>query len=444
MFIPHSPEEIKSLLEESGLKNIKKLFAQIPQNVQEKANINIDAIKDQQALIRFFKNLAEKNTSPPPERIFAGGGAYLHFIPAAEEEILSRTEFYTAYTPYQPEVSQGTLQAIFEFQTMIADIFGMEVANASMYDGASSLAEAVLMAKRLDKKRDRKLVFVASNIHPEYIQVVKTYLGSSEIEIAPLPYNEKSGKIEKELLKASKEAFAWVIGYPNFFGIIEDVEEIRAMADEKEVKLITVTQEPFALGIFESPGEFGTDIAVGEGQSFGIQPYFGGPGLGLFTTKMEFVRQMPGRLVGETVDNNGNRGYVLTLATREQHIRREKATSNICSNQGLNALAATVYLALVGKEGFRRISEINYKLAHYAFKNLIEIEGISPVFTGEFFNEFVLKIPEEKVKRAIRENFMPGIPLEKFFSRWKDLYLFSFTEINTLNAIDALKEVMER
>ncbi len=435
MFIPHSPDDIESLLQEIGLKKIEDLFAHIPQKVRKNSDIRIESLEDQAHLESLFYSLAEKNKIPPREKIFLGGGYYNHYIPAPIDEIISRTEFYTAYTPYQPEISQGTLQALFEFQTLIADLFGMEVANSSMYDGATALAEAILMAKRI-KRKNGENVLIPQNVHPEYIQTVKTYVRNSGINIIEIPYTS-DGKVNLDFIEKSKDIFAVVAGYPNFFGIMEDLETIGKLTHDKDALLISVTMEPLSLALFDPPGFYDVDIAVGEGQSFGIPLYFGGPGLGLFTTKMEFVRQMPGRLVGETVDKNGNRGYVLTLATREQHIRREKATSNICSNQGLNALIATIYLSLLGRDGLVELATINYKLSHYLKDRLIE-KGVKIPFEGEFFNEFVVEIESSKMEKLKHKGFRPGIRLDKFKTDWKNLHLLTVTELNSKESIEQL------
>ena len=443
MFIPHSNEDIKSMLQKLGLKNTQELFAHIPEKVRKNSEIKISSLKDQKQVEQFFKKIAEKNTLPDPEKTFLGGGFYNHYIPAPVFEIASRTEYYTAYTPYQPEISQGTLQAMFEFQTMIADLFGMEVSNASMYDGATSAAEAILMAKRLEKKKNKNLVLISSNLHPQYIEVIKTYLAPSGIEIGLIPVN-KNGLVNVDFIEKAIDPFAVVVGYPNFFGLIEDLEKIREVTERKNAKLITVTTEPLSLALFNPPGRYSVDIAVGEGQSFGILLNFGGPGLGLFTTKMAYVRQMPGRIVGETVDVNGNRGFVLTLATREQHIRREKATSNICSNQGLNALIATIYLALLGKEGLKRTAAINYKLSHYAAHKLSSTKKVELIYEGEFFNEFVVKMDSSLYEKLKEKGFYLGLPLERFSSAWKNLYLITVTEMNSVGKIDELSEMVRK
>ncbi len=435
MFIPHSYEEIKSLLSELSLKNIDELFVHIPQKVRKNASIRINSLGDQKKVEEFFKKLASKNQLPPPEKTFLGAGYYNHYIPAAIDEIILRTEFYTAYTPYQPEVSQGTLQALFEFQTMVADLLAMDVANASMYDGATSTAEAILMAKRLEKDKNKNIVLVSAAINPIYLEVIKTYIAPSGIEIGIIP--TKKWKTDPGFIERSKNTFAVVIQHPNFFGLLEDMEEISQITESQRVKLISVTTEPISFAIFDPPGKYGTDIAVGEGQSLGIPLYYGGPGLGLFTAKIEYVRQMPGRLVGETEDHNGNRGYVLTLATREQHIRREKATSNICSNQGLNALIATIYMALMGKNGLRRVAEINYKLSHYFYEKLTKVKGVDQVFGGgEFFNEFTVKIEKKVVEKLRKSGYIPGVNLEKFNPSLKDHYLITTTEMNSIESIN--------
>ena len=358
--------------------------------------------------------------------------------------MILRSEFSTAYTPYQPEVSQGTLQATFEFQTLIASLCGLEVANASMYDGSTATAEAVLMAKRLAPKAGR--VLVAASLPPQYREVVRTYLeGLGGLESEEVPFGA-DGRVDLAALerRLTPAPAAVVVGYPNFFGVIEDLQAIAAKTTAAGTLLVTVTPEAMALGLLRPPGALGADIAVGEGQSFGIPLSFGGPYLGLFATRERFVRSMPGRLVGETVDEQGRRGYVLTLATREQHIRRERATSNICTNQSLCALAATVFLALAGRRGLRELAERNARKARHALRCLRERAGAELVFSAPFFNEFAVCLPNARVRyeRAFERGVLAGVPLGQWFPALEDALLVCATEVHSADDIDRLAEAL--
>jgi glycine dehydrogenase subunit 1 len=374
---------------------------------------------------------------------FLGAGSYHHYIPAAVDHLISRSEFYSSYTPYQPEVSQGTLQAIFEYQTMICMLTGMDVANASLYDGGTALAEGVLMALRLS---ERNKVLVSDLIHPEYLQVVCTYTKNLDVSLSVLKHG-RDGRIDHDALrkKVDKDTVAIVIQSPNFFGCIEKIGDIAAIAAEKGVLLLVATAEALSLGILKSPGELGADIAVGEAQSFGNPIGFGGPYLGFMAAREKSVRQMPGRLVGETVDVDGKRGFVLTLSTREQHIRREKATSNICTNEGLCALSAAIHMSLLGRKGMREIACLNMRKAGYAKKKLLEVKGCASPFSAPVFNEFVLELPidaGELVEEMIDQGFIAGFPLGRFFPDKKNWLLFCCTEMNTKEQIDDFSKAM--
>ncbi len=445
-YIPATDDDLRSMMEAAGLGSLDEIFGVIPSGIREKAGLDLPPALSELELKRHMERLSCRNSEGEGTTTFLGAGTYRHFIPSAVGHILSRSEFYTAYTPYQPEISQGTLQAIFEFQTMICGITGMDVANASMYDGASALAEAVLMACRI--KRKAKKVYVSGAVHPEYRDVVKTYTRDLDIEIVEIPFTER-GETDMEWLtgRLDGETAAVAVQYPNFFGVIENIGEISERVKEAGALFITVTTEPVALGILKPPGEFGADIVVGEGQALGNPVGFGGPHLGLFASREEFVRNMPGRLVGETVDAEGKRGYVLTLSTREQHIRRERATSNICSNQSLCALAAAVYLSLLGSEGFSRLATINLSLAEYAKKRLTEDAGLLLRFDTPTFNEFVfrMKEPPEKVNaRLLEEGIIGGLPLERFYPELSESMLFCVTEMHTRKDIDRLVEILGR
>ncbi|MGH7804453.1 MAG: aminomethyl-transferring glycine dehydrogenase subunit GcvPA, partial [Candidatus Binatia bacterium] len=398
-------------------KSIDELFSAIPESLYGNAELKLERSLGERSLMELFGALAERNRSCERNASFLGGGAYHHFIPAAVAALAGRGEFLTAYTPYQAEVSQGTLQAIFEFQTLVSSLFGLEVANASMYDGASATAEAVLMSKRLAPKAGR--VLLASSLPPPYRRVVATYLaGLPGLEAVELAYGA-DGRIDRAALDRQLDPAptALVVASPNAFGVIEDLTSLAERLHAAGSFLVSVTPEALSLGILKSPGSCGADIAVAEGQSFGLALSFGGPYLGLFATREKFVRSMPGRLVSETVDGGGRRGFVLTLATREQHIRRERATSNICTNQGLMALAATTYLALAGRRGLREIAEQNAAKARYAQKLLVEHAGATPVFSAPFFNEFAVRLPDARKRRerALDAGILAGLPLGDWY-----------------------------
>jgi len=438
-FNPHSAVDVERMLAAIGLDSIDALFAEVPAGLRARAGVDLpDGLSEQEVAARLTE-LAGRNR---PLTTFQGAGAYNHFVPAAVGQILLRSEFATAYTPYQPEVSQGTLQACFEFQTYVARLTGLDVANASVYDGASALAEAVLMALRIHPKRGR--ILVSKAVHPQYREVVRTYLegfGRGEIvEIGIAP----DGRTDRAALEASlsDDVAAVCVGYPNVLGVIEDIAALSAAAAAKGALTITTTTEALALALLKPPGELGVDIAVGEGQSFGLPMSYGGPGVGLFATRRKHVRQMPGRLVGETTDELGRRGYVLTLSTREQHIRREKATSNICTNQGLAALASTVFLSLAGRHGLRALAVRNAELAHAAAAKL-ESAGLSRPFDAPFFNEFVVAEPagEGWYRDAVAHGVVPGVRLAELMPDEPlaaGRLLVTVTECNTTEDIDAL------
>ncbi len=426
------------MLDTVGVAQIADLFADVPEALRSRGTLNLPRGLPEHEVRTRLDALAERNAAAR-QLVFLGGGAYPHFSPAVVDHILQRAEFYSAYTPYQPDVSQGTLQAIFEFQSLVAMLFGMEVANASMYDGASATAEAVLMASRVTRKRPR--VVLSRALHPQYREVIRAYLaGAGEFECVDVPWGDDGRTNADALRKAVDEhTAAVIIAYPNFFGVIEDLAPIAAMAHEQGALLVTATSEPMALGLVQPPGVFGADIAVGEGQSLGIPLSYGGPGVGLFTTRTAHLRMMPGRLVGETVDGAGRRGYVLTLATREQHIRREKATSNICTNQGLMVLAMTVYLSVVGKRGFRELALANAANAHRAAARLAE-SGWRPRFRAPFFNEFVITRSDAPAAWAAarQRGVLAGIPLHRWHPELADSLLLCVTEMHDAAAVDQL------
>ncbi len=438
---PHTGADKERMLHALGLSRIEELFEHIPQPLREKAKISLPAGLSETAVKRRMAALAAKNAAAEDWQVFLGGGIYHHMIPSVVDAVISRSEFSTSYTPYQPEVSQGTLQAMFEFQTLICQLTGMEVANAGLYDGASACAEAVLMARRIQAE-GRRRVLVSRSVHPHYRSVIATYLKSlGNVELAEVPFNS-SGATDLDVLSRvlDERCICVVVGYPNFFGIIEDLAPITAACAQSGALLVTATAEPVALALLKPPGARGADIAVGEGQSLGIPMALGGPGFGFFACHKKFVRSMPGRLVGETVDARGRRGFVLTLSTREQHIRREKATSNICTSQSLCTLAATVFMAVLGKSGMRRLAEANAARAHAAQQRLIQEGKLLPVFSSPFFNEFVVKAKglDRRLSRFTAEKIIPGIPLSRWYPELDETLLICVTEMNEREEIDRL------
>ena len=437
-YTPHTRDEITAMLAAIGAGSLDDLVAHVPERLRARASIGLPPGLSEPELRARFAALAARD--PVGATVsFLGAGAYPHHVPAVVNQVLLRSEFATAYTPYQPEVSQGTLQAVFEFQTFAALLLGLDVANASMYDGASATAEAVLMAHRLEPKR--RAVAVARSLHPHYRDVLATYLrGLDALEVREIPF-AADGRLDPPALRAAAGAdlLCVVVGQPNVFGVIEDVAAVSAVAREAGALVITATAEPLALALVRSPGASGADIAVAEGQSFGLPVSYGGPGVGLFATHERFVRSMPGRLVGETVDAQGRRGYVLTLATREQHIRRERATSNICTNQGLCALAVTVHLSMLGRQGLRRLARVNWQAAHGVAARL-EAAGVPRRFDAPFFNEFVVRAPQAAARwEALAEDgLVAGFPLGRWYPELDDALLVCVTETHDPAQIERL------
>ncbi len=445
-YIPHTEKDIREMLAKIGVTNIEELFESIPEELRlGDKPLELPKNLSESELTSFLGNMQKRNANAEEATLFMGAGAYRHFSPALIDHLISRGEFATSYTPYQPEVSQGTLQAIFEFQTMIAMLTGMDIANASMYDGASALAEAVIMASRLNNKNE---ILISRAVHPEYRQVVTTYTSGTPIELVEIPFT-KNGKTATDSIKSrlTDQTSAVVLQSPNFFGVVEEYAELKAQLAEQGVLLIVVVAEALSLGILKPPGERGADIVVGEGQSFGLSVSFGGPYVGFFATQDKFLRQTPGRLVGETIDREGHRSYVLTLSTREQHIRRERATSNICTNQGLCALAATIYLATMGKQGLREVALLNVRKADYLKNRLRKIKGFSIRFDADTFNEFVLECPKpaEEVRDNLMQeaNILAGVPLGTHYPELANCLLLCATELNTQEEMDRLAEKLE-
>jgi glycine dehydrogenase subunit 1 len=425
------------MLEAVGVPSLEALFASVPQKHRLQRALAVPAAASEQELLAELTELAARNAHHASHDWFLGAGCYAHFIPSAVDAIASRSEFYTAYTPYQPEISQGTLQAIFEWQTMICGLTGLEVSNASMYDGASAAAEAALMAMRITR---RSRVVLSDSVHPHYREVIQTYLDGLESQIvaAPRAADGRSGALSG--LVDAKTACV-VIQQPNFWGALEDVAAAAAAARTHGAKLVVVVTEALSLALLRPPGALGADIVCGEAQSFGVPVGLGGPHLGFMATRAEFVRNLPGRLVGQTVDGEGRRGFVLTLSTREQHIRRERATSNICTNQGLCLLMATVYLSLLGRVGLRKLAERNLAKAEYAKARVRAAPGLSLPFGAPTFNEFVVGVSgdaQAALARALDAGMVGGLDLSPFAPELGGAVLVCTTELATRAAIDRL------
>ncbi len=436
-YIPNSPEEREEMLESIGLASADELFRSIPENVRLGRDLNITEPLAESEVIAAMEAMAEKNTAARMPS-FLGAGVYSHFSPTIVDHLIQRSEFFTSYTPYQPEISQGTLQYIFEFQTLICQLTGMQVANASMYDGSTAMAEAYVMAQRVTR-RDK--IVVAKSVHPEYREVARTYTQHGDADIVEAEFDEETGRLTDTSLLDDKTA-ALVVQSPNFFGCVEDLKALADAAHAVGALFVVVVTEAISFGLLKSPGACGADIVVGEGQSFGIPMSFGGPHVGIFATQDKFVRQMPGRLCGVAYDKNGNRGFVLTLSTREQHIRREKATSNICTNQGLIALAATIYMEAMGKQGLKEVAEQNAQKAAYAARKISELDGFEVLYSAPKFNEFVVRgtRPAAELLEQLRaeHGIIGGLPLSKYYSGRENDMLVCVTETSSKDSIDKL------
>ena len=441
-YIPATHEDEQKMLKACNVSSIDDLFSDIPDDLKLNRDLNLDESKSELEVSEIITKMADKNIDDLT--CFLGAGAYDHYIPSLIKSITSRSEFYTAYTPYQAEISQGTLQSIFEFQSMIAEITKMDIANASMYDGATAAVEACIMA--VGKTRRNKIV-VPKTVHPETRQILKTYLQFKDVEVVEVDYDREYGTTDLNKLKevVGEETACILVQNPNFFGVIEDVDEIGSIArDNKAMYVMSVN--PITLSILKSPGEVGADIAVGDAQPLGNSLNFGGPYVGFLAIKSGLIRKMPGRVVGQTVDADGKRCYALTLQTREQHVRREKATSNICSNQGLNALIASIYLATMGKKGYQEVAMQNIQKSHYAYKKFDESKNFEPVFKGKFFNEFVVKSPmpvDELNEKLLENKILGGYDLGKDYEELKGCVLMCVTEKRTAKEIDNLVNLME-
>ncbi len=433
---PHTEGDVREMLEAAGAKSLDDLFRSIPAPLRLNRPLELPPPADEITLFSELRRLAARDDVQHPP--FVGAGAYPHHVPPVVDQLLLRGEFFTAYTPYQPEISQGTLQALFEWQTFVCLLTGLEVANASMYDGASATAEAVLMATRIT---GRSKVVVSAAVHPEYRKVLATYLRSSGDRIVTVPFGP-DGRTDLAALSAAvdEETAAVVVGYPNFLGVVDAVPEAAAAAHAKGALCISVTTEAVALGLLQGPGALGADAAVGTFQSFGNPVSFGGPAPGFFALREEHLRQMPGRVCGATVDKLGRRGFVLTLSTREQHIRRERATSNICTNAGLCALASTIHLALLGKKGLAELARVNYARGRL-LSEAMERQGFRRVFSGPAFNELAFEVGDAEgvVERLASRGIAAGAPLARFYPddpKLRGALLCVATELHAPELID--------
>lgn len=443
-YLPMTEQDQAEMLRTVGAENIEDLFKDIPENIRFRGELPVSSRLDERALTRHMAGLADRNAHTDSHISFLGAGIYEHHIPSVINHIISRSEFYTAYTPYQPEISQGELQAIFEFQSYICELTGMAVANASIYDGATALAEAGSLAAGATR---RKRLVVSRAIHPEAREVLATYAHGLNLDIVEVGC--KNGVTDAEALEAAvnEETAAVLVQNPNFFGAVENV---RAMAEliHTYKGLLVVSSNPISLGLLEAPGKLGADIVVGDAQPLGISTSLGGPTCGYFAVSQAHMRRIPGRIVGQTTDRNGKRGFVLTLQAREQHIRREKATSNICSNQALLALSASVYMSVMGRQGMADVATLNLHKSRYALERLTSIPGIEPAFTSSTFNEFSIRLPEGTNMTKLQSSllsagFIGGYDLGKAYAEYKDCMLIAVTEQRTKEEIDQFASTLE-
>lgn len=440
-YFPLTDADREEIRKRIGIKENSELFADLPREKIYYSLEDVPSTLPEDELINKFREIAKKNKYGEYLN-FLGGGAYDHFTPEVVDHLSGKGEFLTPYTPYQPEVSQGSLQAMFEYQTMVTMLTGMDVSNASLYDGGTAAAEGVLLALRKARKKNR--ILIAANLHPEYIEIIDTYVRNLEYEVAFIGFDKKTGTVN---LKELEEKFddntaGFLFQSPNFFGVVEESREISEIVHNKKAYSIQVVTEAMSMAFLTPAGESGVDIIVGEAQSFGLPLGFGGPYLGFMATRSAFIRQMPGRIVGQTVDKNGNRGYVLTLSTREQHIKREKATSNICTNQAWCAVRAGMYLATMGKQGLREISKANHLNTAYFVREIAKFSHVEVLYKKNFYNEVVLKVKDKKIEDFIgkmeEKGILAGIPLKWFFPDFQDAVLVNFTELHKKKDIDKL------
>ncbi|MCM3762727.1 aminomethyl-transferring glycine dehydrogenase subunit GcvPA [Alkalihalobacillus oceani] len=439
-YLPMTAADEQAMLDTIGVQSIEELFSDIPASIRFKGKLNVKEALKEPELLHYFDKLAEKNVSLKQYPSFLGAGVYQHYIPSIVDHVISRSEFYTAYTPYQPEISQGELQAIFEFQTMICELTGMDLANSSMYDGPTALAEAAMLSAGHTKK---KTILVSKTVHPEARAVLQTNATGQRLNVIEI--EAKDGVTDLEQLKEAygDDTACVVVQHPNFFGALEPLAELEAITHQQKA-LLVVSSNPLSLGILAPPGQFGADIVVGDAQPFGIAPQFGGPHCGFFATTKQLMRKVPGRLVGQTQDEHGQRGFVLTLQAREQHIRREKATSNICSNQALNALAASVAMAALGKKGVREMAYQNVQKAAYA-RTQLKKHGVKLAFAQPSFHEFVIEVNgsvKEVNEKLFEKGIIGGYDLGQDYPELAGHMLVAVTEVRTKAEIEAFAQEM--
>ena len=443
-YIPHTEQDIQKILKALGASKVEEVLSQLPASLRLTKALDLPAGLSEQELAAHLRELGSRNTTVQDYSSFLGAGAYNHYIPAIVDSVISRSEFFTSYTPYQPELSQGTLQAIFEYQTLVCQLTGMDVANASLYDGATAVAEAALMARRITGKQG---IVLSSALHPEYRETVKTYLVGTGDQLSEAMYCTETGVTLPGAVEAaiSDSTACVIVQHPNFFGCLEDVQAVAEVVHRKKALLVIVVNEAISLGLLKPPGETGCDIVVGENQSFGNPLSYGGPYLGFMATKDEFIRQMPGRLIGQTVDRDGKRAFCLTFATREQHIRRERATSNICTNHGLCALAAAVHMVGLGSQGLKKLASLNLSKAEYLKKKLSEA-GAQLAFSAPTFNEFTIKVnkdPGQVLNNLLGKKIIGGLGLKRFYPALDRHILVTATEMNSKAEMDALAEAIK-
>lgn len=442
-YIPLTEADREHMLRTIGVSSVDDLFADIPRSVRLLRALDLPPVPSDAELFRELRGLSDRNGDADRLACFLGAGAYDHFVPSVVWHLAGRSEFYTAYTPYQAEIMQGELQATYEYQSLLCALTGMDVANASMYDGASATAEAAVMARDLTR---RDQVVMSTAVHPEYRQVVRTYTRHLGVEVRDLPYRDGVTPVDLVRDVLSERTAALIVQHPTFFGGLEEVRSLADAAHSAGALLVVSVADPVAYGLLNPPGALDADIVAGEGQPLGTPLNFGGPYLGMLATRQTFVRRMPGRLVGKTVDTRGRRGFVLTLQTREQHIRREKATSNICTNEALNALAAAIYMAALGRRGLWQVAEVSARKAHYARERLAALRGFRVAFPGPTFHEFALRCPlppDEINRRLLEAGILGGLPLGRFYPELADGWLLCVTENRTRQEIDRLAEALE-
>lgn len=442
-YIPTTHEDEQEMLKVIGRESIEELFSDIPEEFRLSRELNLPGSKSELEVSSYLNSLAKQNRSLSEMTCFLGAGAYDHYIPTIVDELISRSEFYTSYTPYQPEISQGTLQYIFEYQTLICNLTGMDVANASLYDGGTAITEAALMAVSHSRKDE---IIVSKAVKPEARQILKTYAHMQGLTVVEVDIKDGVTDLEELNSKVSDNTAAVIVQSPNFFGIIEDLKATGEIAHKGKKTVFIASVDPISLAILKKPIDLGVDVVVGDAQGMGIPLSFGGPYLGFIASKNDYLRKLPGRIVGETVDKNGKRSFVLTLTAREQHIRREKATSNICSNQGLNSLAATIYMVTMGKEGLKEVALQSTKKAHYALEKLTATGKYKPLFDKPFFKEFAVTsdVDADKIQKSLlEENIIGGYNLGKDYPQYENAVLYAVTEKRTKEEIDKLSSVLE-